>query len=291
MPTQPTPVSTNSSSPLPLNVYVAGTGYPILCLHGHPGSGRSMSVFTRHLSRRYKTLAPDLRGYGQSPATGDFEMEAHLLDLEAVLERYDIDRCIVLGWSLGGILAMELALRLPEKVQGLILVGTAAHPRSNHPPVTWQHLAYTGVSGIVNLLRPGWQWNIDTLAKRSLFQHLFQQHTATAYQYMADEGIWAYWQTSKAATRALNKAIRGGYNRLPDLEAIDCPCLVMAADTDRHITPESSLETAQNLKRSQWHLYPNTAHLFPWEIPDRMRQDIDRWLDTEFGIRNSEFGI
>ncbi|PHK35039.1 alpha/beta hydrolase, partial [Nostoc linckia z18] len=42
-----------------LNVYIQGQGFPILALHGHPGSGRSLSVFTNHLSKRYKTFAPD----------------------------------------------------------------------------------------------------------------------------------------------------------------------------------------------------------------------------------------
>ena len=38
-----------------LNVYIQGQGFPILGLHGHPGTGRSLSVFTNHLSKRYKT--------------------------------------------------------------------------------------------------------------------------------------------------------------------------------------------------------------------------------------------
>ncbi|MEO0319864.1 MAG: alpha/beta fold hydrolase, partial [Pseudomonadota bacterium] len=43
-----------------------GTGPPLLCLHGHPGTGRCMSVFTDVLSRDFTTIAPDLRGYGRS---------------------------------------------------------------------------------------------------------------------------------------------------------------------------------------------------------------------------------
>ncbi|MGB3239027.1 MAG: alpha/beta hydrolase [Geitlerinemataceae cyanobacterium] len=263
-----------------LNVRVLGTGKPLLCLHGHPGSGESMSVFTQSLSRRFRTIAPDLRGYGRTPVQEEFEMIDHLDDLEALLEQLEIDRFWLLGWSLGGILSIELALRFPQRVEGLILVATAAHPRSNHPPITWQDLAYTGVAGILNAWQPGWKWNIETFGKRSLFQHLIQQHTPETYQYLATEGVSAYLQTTAVARRALEKAIRGGYNRLPELETIQCPCLVLAGERDRHITPEASRETAQNLPNSQWQCYPNTAHLFPWEIPDRVLQDIDRWLDT-----------
>lgn len=262
-----------------LNVQVQGKGFPILCLHGHPGSGSSMSVFTNHLSKRFQTIAPDLRGYGKSRTQKDFTMTDHLLDLEALLDRYQIERCLVLGWSLGGILAMELAHRLPKRVSGLILVATAARPIGNHPPVSWEDNLYTGIAAIVNSIQPGCQWNIETFGKRSLFRYLIQQHTANAYKYIAEDAMSAYLQTSAAATRALNTALRAGYNRLADLEQIDFPCLVMAGEGDRHITAASSLETAQHLKNSQWYCYPNTAHLFPWEIPHQVLSDIDHWIE------------
>jgi pimeloyl-ACP methyl ester carboxylesterase len=95
-----------SAQPFPLKTQIQGTGYPILCLHGHPGTGKSMSVFTSHLSERFKILAPDLRGYGGSRPVRPFQLEAHLTDLEALLDREQIQQCLVLGWSLGGIFAI-----------------------------------------------------------------------------------------------------------------------------------------------------------------------------------------
>jgi pimeloyl-ACP methyl ester carboxylesterase len=264
---------------LKLKVHEQGQGFPILCLHGHPGSGQSLSVFTNHLSQRFKTLAPDLRGYGASQTSQPFQMADHLLDLEAVLDRYQVSECLVLGWSLGGILALELALKLGSRVKGLILIATAARPRGSHPPITWEDNLYTGLASILNRLQPGWQWNIDTFGKRSLYRYLIQQHTPTAYRYLAEEAMAAYFRTSRVATQALSTALKAGYNRLEVLPQIQCPCLVMAGEGDRHITPESSLETAQNLTDAQWHCYPNTAHLLPWEIPDLLLANIDHWIN------------
>lgn len=237
-----------------------------------------MSVFTNPLSQRFLTLTPDLRGYGQSQVEVNFEMKEHLSDLEKLLDRFQVQKCLVLGWSLGGILAMELALQLPERVTGLILIATAARPRSSHPPIRWEDYAYTGLASILNRVYPGWDWNIERFGKRSLYRYLLQQHTAQAYHYLAVEGMSAYLQTSKAANLALTQAIQAGYNRLADLAQIQCPSLVLAGEGDRHITLESSRETAQHLPHSQWRCYAHTAHLFPWEIPQQVIQDIEGWI-------------
>jgi pimeloyl-ACP methyl ester carboxylesterase len=274
-----------------LNTEIKGQGYPILCLHGHPGSGSSLSVFTNKLSTRFQTIAPDLRGYGKSKFKDNFLMTDHLDDLEALLDKLKVEKCLVLGWSLGGILAMELALRLPQRVSGLILIATAAKPRGSHPPISWQDNLFTGIAGLIACINSNWRWNIEIFGKRSLFRYLIQQHTTTAYNYIASSAVSAYLQTSPVATRALMTAIKSGYNRVPDLELITCPTLVLAGEQDRHITAASSLETAQHLKNSQWLCYPNTAHLFPWEIPHQVMSDIDDWLIGEWEVGNGEWGV
>ncbi|PSF37287.1 alpha/beta hydrolase [Aphanothece hegewaldii CCALA 016] len=262
----------------PLNVEIKGKGYPILCLHGHPGSSNSLAVFTDHLSQHYQTLAPDLRGYGKSRYQKRFRMQDHLSDLTALLDQYQIEECLLLGWSLGGILALELALADPKRFKGLILIASAARPVGNHPPIRWYDLVFTGISGLINAVKPGWKWNIETFGKRSLFRYLIQQQTPQAYNYIASYGTPAYLQTSRAAEKALFKALGMGYNRLKDLDSLEMPCLVLAGECDRHITSRSSQETAENLKDCTWKCYPDTAHLFPWEIPEQVLQDIDRWL-------------
>ncbi len=263
-----------------LEVEIIGEGFPILCLHGHPGNKSCMSVFTDALSKKYKTITPDLRGYGNSKFEQEYLIEDHLMDLISLLDMLEIHRCLLLGWSLGGIIALELAYQQPERFTGIILVATAARPRSNHPQVNLWDLINTGIAGVLNWCNPSWQWNIEVFAKRSLFQYLLSQHNRFAYQRLAKEGIQAFFQTSRFAHSALNDALKTGYNSLDQLTSINCPCLILSGSDDRHITSDSSRETAEKIPNSQWKCYDNTAHLFPWEIPDLVLEDIESWLNT-----------
>lgn len=272
-----------------LNVKIAGQGYPILCLHGHPGSSQTMSVFTDVLARSHLTIAPDLRGYGRSPARGKFMMQDHLDDLLRLLDQYQIEKCLLLGWSLGGILSLELALkqydRGCDRFSGIILVASAAYPRSNHPKTSILELINTGIAGILNYFKPGWPWTIELLGKRSLLRYLVENQTPAVYSYLGRQGVPAALRTSWAATRALNVELARGYNKLTELEKIKIPCLVLAGECDRHITADSSAQTAQQLPQCDYICYPNTAHLFPWEIPERVNRDIQTWLETQHSCK------
>ncbi len=254
---------------------------PILLLHGHPGNANCMEVFAEAVAGMHPCVAPDLRGYGRSQVRDPFEMAAHLEDLQELLDRLGWRECLVLGWSLGGILALELALRLPQRVKGLVLVASAACPRSNHPPITVGDQLNTGIASLLNWLWPGWSWNINTFGRRSLYRYLIQQHTPTAYRYLAQAALPAYLHTSPQARQALRAALQQGYNREGELQHLRLPVLLLAGERDRHITAASSLATARLLPQCTCIVYPEVAHLFPWEIPEQVGRDLRRWLSAQ----------
>ncbi len=254
---------------------------PILMLHGHPGTAACFTPLAESLQSQFWILAPDLRGYGLSKVSAPFHMTDHLLDLETLLNQYAIDRYLLVGWSLGGTLALELALKQPQRVQGLVLMASAARPRGSHPPVTLWDTINTGLASLLNLIWPGSPWVIDTFGRHSLYRYLIQQQTPATYHFLARYGVEAYLQTSQWATQALREALKAGYNRLDAIAQLQIPSLVMTGQWDRHITCASSLETARCLPQSDWITYPHVAHLFPWEIPDQVYNDLDSWLQRQ----------
>lgn len=107
-----------------MHVEVDGAGTPLLLLHGFTGSGRSWDRVRPALAERAQLVMVDLIGHGQSPAPDDVErysFERCVADLLAVLDELEIERADVLGYSMGGRVALHLAVHAPERVRMLLL--------------------------------------------------------------------------------------------------------------------------------------------------------------------------
>jgi 2-succinyl-6-hydroxy-2,4-cyclohexadiene-1-carboxylate synthase len=106
-----------------LNVEQAGDGEPLLLLHGFTGSARNWRGLEA-FGERFRTIAVDLLGHGASDSPADparYDMAACVGDLAAVLVQLGIQRANVLGYSLGGRVALHLAAAHPERVGRLVL--------------------------------------------------------------------------------------------------------------------------------------------------------------------------
>lgn len=102
----------------------AGSGPPLVLLHGWAMSSAVFAEVLPALAGRYRVLTPDLPGHGDSDAGCDYRLEALATDLAGWLAALDLAQVDLLGWSLGGQVALELVLDYPRLVRRLILVAT-----------------------------------------------------------------------------------------------------------------------------------------------------------------------
>jgi pimeloyl-ACP methyl ester carboxylesterase len=100
---------------------VRGDGPPVLLLHAGIADSRMWaSLSARLVEAGYRTIAPDLRGFGRTPLEPGIVSNA--ADLVALLDELGVDGAAVVGASFGGQVALELALRAPERVRALALL-------------------------------------------------------------------------------------------------------------------------------------------------------------------------
>src|SRR5205823_3335682 len=109
-----------------IRYFVAGDGPPLLLVHGLGGSATNWCELAPLLAARRRVLVPDLPGHGRSaalPAVSGLEPFADRLAL--VAEREQMLPAAVVGHSLGGLVALRLAIRRPREVAALVLAGAA----------------------------------------------------------------------------------------------------------------------------------------------------------------------
>ncbi len=118
-----------SATPSGIAVEERGAGPALLMLHGHPFDRSMWGPQLDGLSTDFRVVAPDLPGYGASPAGSDpMTMRAFADAAVEVLDVLALDTAVAVGLSMGGLVAMELGLHHPDRIAGLVLAATTAAP-------------------------------------------------------------------------------------------------------------------------------------------------------------------
>jgi lipase len=118
-----------------LAIWRAGEGAtPVICLHGITAQHRAFNALARHLSSSRPIVGVDLRGRGDSakPESG-YGLETHARDVVRVLDHLGLERAVIVGHSMGGFVALGVALSYPERVRAIVLLD-AGWPRVEVSP-------------------------------------------------------------------------------------------------------------------------------------------------------------
>lgn len=114
-----------------INYTDTGKGRVIVLLHGFLGSHEVWSEFVKKLSRKFRVIAIDLPGHGETPCIGYYHsMELLAQSVKAVLDKAGVRRYIITGHSMGGYVALAFAELYPENVSGLCLFNSTSYADS-----------------------------------------------------------------------------------------------------------------------------------------------------------------
>jgi pimeloyl-ACP methyl ester carboxylesterase len=138
----------------------SGEGTPVVLLHGLTATRRYVVMGSRSLQRGgHRVIAYDARGHGRSspaPDASGYTYEQLALDLEAVLDAFELPRAVLAGASMGAHTSLALALRAPERVAGLVVITPSFQPEDVDTPARltrWDELSEGlrsgGVEGFV----------------------------------------------------------------------------------------------------------------------------------------------
>ncbi len=239
-----------------------GHGPGIVFLHGHPFSRAMWAGELAALGDEFRVVAPDLPGYGESPAVAQTITLRAIAD--AVVELLDalaLERATVVGLSMGGLVAMELGLGYPERVDGVVLAATTAAPPTDEEAerrrTTATEIERNGMLGHTVEMLP----------------RLFGP-TASRDPELTVPIVTTMLRTDPAGPAA---ALRGRAER-PDyatlLPALRPPALVIAGDRDAYSTKEITDQLVASLPAPEVLILEGVGHFPNLEAPERFDEAV-----------------
>jgi 3-oxoadipate enol-lactonase len=249
-----------------INLYheIHGEGQPLLFIHGLGSSTRDWEFQVSEFSKSHKVITFDLRGHGQSdkPA-GPYSMAMFAADTVGLLKALGIDAPHVVGLSLGGGVAFQLAVDAPRRLKSLIIVNSTPEliVRTFKERMTvWQRIA------IVKLL--GMRKMGEVLSKRLFIK---PEHDALRQIFVTR---WAE-NDQRAYLNAMRALV--GWSVAARIGSISCPTLVIAADQDYSPVSVKEAYTAK-IPGAQLVTIPDSRHATPVEHPQEFNLLLQKFL-------------
>tara|TARA_B100000427_G_scaffold297367_1_gene277704 strand:+ start:71 stop:856 length:786 start_codon:yes stop_codon:yes gene_type:complete len=253
----------------PLSYTEAGSGRPLLILHGLFGSKRNWGAIAKQLSSQHRVFSLDLRNHGESPWDQVMNYPALAADVARFIHDHGLGPCDVIGHSMGGKTAMTLALTHPELVRSLIVVDIAPAPS----PGTFIHY--------VEALRA---MDLSTVSSRKDADALLAPTEknpgirAFLLQNLENGTDGFSWRVNLDALAAAMKDLldwpEANHRPYPG------PSLFLAGGTSNYIRPQHHAEIARLFTHSRVEVLPGVGHWAHAENPQMFLSHVTGFLKT-----------
>jgi len=239
-----------------------GEGDPLLLIMG---LGYTLEMWYRIapvLAEHYRVITFDNRGVGRTDVPeGPYPIPTMAGDAMAVLDAAGIDRAHVLGASLGGLVAQEVALLYPERVRALILACT--HPGLQN--------AIAASDEVMEKLRARGSMPAEQ-GVRLMIPHIYDSSTPRERIEEDLEIRMRTYPTEQGYTAQVAGALTWeGYDRLPSIKA---PTLVLQGENDELVPPENARVIAEQIPGAELAIIPNASHIFMTDATDESNKAV-----------------
>lgn len=237
-----------------------GSGPSLLLIHGLGYARWGWEPVVEPLARSFDVILFDNRGVGESDAPpGPYSAAEMAGDALQVLDEASVERAHVVGTSLGGMIAQELALGWPERVEKLVLACTTpGGPEAFPMPQRTVDLMLARVS-----LREYVENALEPDARPELVERILEHRERTAQRFEP-------WAAQAAAGASFD-----AYDRLGSVAA---PTLVQHGDGDVVVDPRNADLLAAAIPDARVSIYAGCGHLFMWQEPERFVRELEQFL-------------
>jgi pimeloyl-ACP methyl ester carboxylesterase len=235
-------------------------GKTVVFVHASGSNGHSWHHQVDGLGAKHSPIAMDMPGHGRSDGVVGFESIAQYTDfVAAFLDALKIKSAVIAGRSLGGMVALDFAIRYPQRTQGAIAICTAA--KFNIPAERLAALEAVAKG------RASQQFNNDGYSPRTIKENVAVIREGWGEQIKTDPRV--RWTDVKACAAA---DLTGGLGK------INKPTLVLAGADDNVATPADAQLIAERVPGARMVKIADAAHNLPTERPAEVNAEIEKFL-------------
>ncbi|HZY43243.1 MAG TPA: alpha/beta hydrolase [Anaerolineae bacterium] len=251
-----------------LHTLDVGAGQPVLLLHGLGSCGDDWLFQTPVFSRQYRVIAPDFRGHGSSTDSAEpITIPRLAKDMVGLMSALDISSAHVVGLSLGGLVAQQLALDYPDKVDRMVLTNTFAHLW----PTSMRETLILGRRAIVSL------WLPMHATARVVAADLFPKPDQAELRKAIIDRVGG---NNERSYRKFIQAVRrfDVRRQLPNIQA---PTLVIAGERDTLVPRSCQQQLVRSIPNAEWKLIQDSGHATPIDQVEKFNQVVLEFLKKD----------
>jgi proline iminopeptidase len=268
---------------------VMGDGAPLIVIHGGPGCSQNYLLPTMaKLAEHHQVVFYDQRGSGNSMGPVDentITLNSFIDDIEAVRQAFHYEKISILGHSWGGHLAMLYAIRYPEHVDRLILVGSAAATSSDFAQFMqeWERRLSSHMEELKHISQPAAFLSGDPELNAEFIKIIFRTYAFNSHDVNRLNLISS--ATANVNGRKTNSLLNEGYlARFFDLTEglcnLKCPTLISHGDSDP-IPVQTAQHTHASIQGSKLVILKECGH-FPYvEKPEQFFAEIQAFFERQ----------
>lgn len=247
------------------------TSRPVIFLHGFPFSSDMWKEQLLYVSRFCRAIAPDLRGHGLSDvANGQYTVEGHLDDLIALMDHLRIEKCIIVGLSMGGYIALRALEREPQRFLGAVLCDTRSEADSNEAKIkraeTIRDIKSRGVGPFAE----------------GFLKAIFSKETLEGKQNLVQAIKAIIEKTSPLSLTGTLLALAARTDTTDSLSKIKIPTLIMTGEHDTLTPPTAAEAMHEKIAKSQLQIISHAAHMSNLENPEEFNKHLIDFLENGF---------
>jgi len=243
----------------------------IIFLHGFPYNWRMWEKQIERLSKKYRCVAYDIRGLGESEiGDGQYTMEGFVEDLMTIVSELGLEKPAICGLSMGGYISLRALEKYEEKFGAAILCDTRSNADDDNAKLRRQN-------GIIKINKEG----VESFVKEfvpNTFGDLFKQENKEEYE----RWLNLCSSSNSIGVKGCLLAMLGRTDTTSYLPKINLPVLVLCGSYDALTPPEYMRDMSAKIKNSEFASVPKAGHMSPIENSDFVSDAIEGFLDRRF---------